>query len=390
MTPEERHQKLHRRIQDFPAELFRFDDRIQQGWLSDRYFVRTIKTLEYAGRDPEVLMQVFAKKTGVLAGIYEVIRLLETQLTEGYAPEQLTVHTLADGDLIEGWEPVMWIKGPYRAFAHLETVLDGILARRTLVASNAHRAVEAAGGKPVLYFGPRHDDWRVQVSDGYAANVGGAGAVSSDAGGEWWGERGVGTMPHALIAAMGGDVVEATLVFARYVKAEEPDVQVVSLTDYDNHVVRDSLRVARAMEEEFGPGHLKAVRVDTSGRLVDQSLIGDPTHWGVEKLTGVNPPLIRKLRQRLDQEGFQDVGIVASGGFTPAKIKRFERQDVPVDSYGVGSALLGHGDQKDGLYSDFDFTADVVEVEGEPEHKVGRGKRSSDRLVKLDWQEVLS
>lgn len=389
MTPEERAQKLHRRLEKFPAELFRFDDRIREGWLSDRYFVRTIRTLEHAGRDPEVLMQLFAKKTGVLAGVYEVIRLLQTQLTSGYDPRDLTIHTLTDGDLIEGWEPVMWVQGPYRAFAHLETVMDGILARRTLVASNAHRAVEAAGGKPVLYFGPRHDDWRVQVADGYAANVGGAGAVSSDAGGEWWGERGVGTMPHALIAAMGGDVVEATLAFARYVKAEEPEVRLVSLTDYDNHVVRDSLRVARAMEEEFGPGHLEAVRVDTSGRLVDQSLIGDPDHWGVERLTGVNPPLIRKLRRRLDEEGFEDVGIVASGGFTPAKIKRFERADVPVDSYGVGSSLLGHGSTEDEVYNSFDFTADVVEVEGEPEHKVGRGKRSSDRLAQLNWEEIL-
>ena len=65
------------------------------------------------------------------------------------------------------------------------------------------RVIDAAAGKPVIFMGARHDDWRVQTPDGYAAMVGGAGSVSSDAGGAWWGARGVGTMPHAMIAAFG-------------------------------------------------------------------------------------------------------------------------------------------------------------------------------------------
>ena len=123
------------------------------------------------------------------------------------------------------------IRGRYRAFAHLETTLDGVLARRTLIATNADRAVDAASGVPVIYFAPRHDDWRIQTPDGYAARVGGGGDVSSDAGASWWGGEGVGTMPHAMIAAFGGDVVEATLSFARYVRDEEPHVPIVSLVD---------------------------------------------------------------------------------------------------------------------------------------------------------------
>jgi nicotinate phosphoribosyltransferase len=228
----------------------------------------------------------------------------------------------------------------------------------------------------------------VQTPDGYAAQVGGVRQVSSDAGGAWWGARGVGTMPHALIAAFGGDVVAATLAFARYVRAHEPDVGVVSLVDYDNDVVRDALAVARAMRDAFGPGALAGVRVDTSETLVDRSLEGIAAAEG-ETLRGVSPRLVRLLRERLDAEGFGDVGIVCSGGFTPARIRRFEAAGVPVMAYGVGSSLLGHNrGEEDGLLTSFDFTADVVCVDGRPESKVGRGLRRGDRLVELDWARL--
>lgn len=388
---ESRTRTLHERLGQYPAELFQFDPRMKTGWLSDRYFVRTAATLRHAGRDPRVTMQVFAKRTGVVAGIYEGIRLLQTQLAEGYDFRDLRVETLIDGDRInqegpEQWETVMFVSGPYRAFAHLETPLLGVLADRTLVASNTAAAIAAAQGKELIFMAARHGDWRRQVADGYAALVGGASSVSSDANGAWWGARGVGTMPHAMIAAFGGDTVEATLAFTRYVRDEEPGVGVVALVDYDNDAVFTSLKVARAMEREFGPGVLRAVRVDTSERLIDQALVEDPELYGRAHLTGVNPHLVRKLRRELDREGFDSVGIVVSGGFTPAKIRRFVDQGVPVSSFGVGSSLLGHNSGGgEGLLTDFDFTADIVEVDGDPQSKKGRRKQPNLRLVRLDW-----
>ena len=384
---------LHAGMARFPRELFQFDPRIRTGWLSDRYFLRTAATLRHAGRDPVATMQVFAKQRGVLAGIYEAVRLFQTQLAPGYDPRELEVQTLLEGDDVnregsDAWEPVMHVTGCYRGFAHLETPVLGVLARRSLIASNTRTVVEAAHGKPVIFMAPRHDDWRVQTPDGYAAQVGGAESVSSDAAGAWWGARGVGTMPHAMIAAFGGDTVAATLAFARYLRDEEPDVAIMSLVDYTNDSVGTSLAVARAMRAEFGDGALKAVRVDTSERLVDASLVGDPEVWGRARLTGVNPYLVRKLRAALDAEGFGYVGIVASGGFTPAKIRRFEAERVPVTAYGVGSSLLGHADASSGLLNDFDFTADLVRIDGRAEGKVGRTFRESARLVPLDWSRV--
>jgi len=377
---------LHRDLTRFPAELFQFDPRIREGWLSDRYFVRAAATLKHAGRDPVVTLQVFARRSGRVAGLYECVRMLQTQLASGYDYRDLDVWTLRDGDQIEPWDVAFRITGPYVGFAHLETTIDGVLARRSRVATNVSRAVAAAGEVPVIYFAPRHDDWRIQTPDGYAARVGGGQSVSSDAGAAWWGGEGVGTMPHALIAAYGGDVVAATIGFTRYVQEHEPDVPVISLVDFGNDCVEDSLAVARAMRTEFGEGVLHGVRLDTSGLLIDKSLVGDEMLWGREDLRGVNPHLVRKVRAALDAEGFDYVGIVVSGGFTPRRIKKFAELDLPIVAYGVGSSVLGRGNELDGVVPDFDFTADIVEVDGESVAKVGRHRLDNPNLLKIDWE----
>lgn len=383
-----RRQLLHDDLTRFPAELFQFDPRIRDGWLSDRYFVRTAAALRHDGRDPRVDLQFFPRRAGVVAGLYECVRMIQTQVAPGSDYRDLEVWTLRDGDAVDAWEVVFRIVGPYVSFAHLETTIDGVLARRSRIATNVSRAVAAAGDVPVLYFAPRHDDWRIQTPDGYAARIGGGQSVSSDAGAAWWGGEGVGTMPHAMIAAYGGDVVEATLSFARYVRDDEPDVPVITLVDFNNDCVTDSLAVAHAMRDEFGDGVLRGVRIDTSGMLVDQSLMHDPDLWGREDLRGVNPHLVRKVREALDADGFDYVGIVVSGGFTPARIRRFAELDLPIVGYGVGSSVLGRGNEEDGVVPEFDFTGDVVAVDGQPVSKVGRARWENPRLLMVDWKRL--
>ena len=53
----------------------------------------------------------------------------------------------------------MTIEGDYVLFAHLETVYLGPMARRSLVMRNVRDVVEAAHGKPILFFPARHDHW---------------------------------------------------------------------------------------------------------------------------------------------------------------------------------------------------------------------------------------
>jgi nicotinate phosphoribosyltransferase len=337
--------------------------RMREGYYSDKYFLHTRDVLLADGARPVVTMQVFQKRDAWLGGIDEAIAILKLCLTDGFAWDELEVSALRDGDAIGPWEPVMHITGPYPAFAHLETTYLGVLCRRTKVATNTRRVVEAAWPKPIIFFPARHDHWLVQTGDGYAAHIAGAIGVSTDAQASWWGSRGTGTVPHSLIAAYGGDTVAAAVAFARNVPE---DVRVIALVDFDNDSVATALAVARAL----GP-RLQGVRLDTSETLVDRSIL---PLMGSFNPTGVNTQLVRNVRSALDDAGFTRVEIVVSGGFNADKIRHFRQLDVPVDAFGVGSSLF---------QDRYDFTADVVRVDGREVAKVGRRFRPNPRLERV-------
>jgi nicotinate phosphoribosyltransferase len=184
--------------------------------------------------------------------------------------------------------------------------------------------------------------------------------VTTDEQASWWGGRGIGTVPHSLIASYGGNTVLAATKFAEW--ASE-DMNITVLVDFENNSVETALEVARAL----GP-KLWGVRLDTSEALVDRSLWEE---LGDFKPTGVNERLVRKVRDALDEDGFEHVKIVVSGGFTIDKIKEFEEESVPVDAYGVGSSLIRGSN---------DFTADLVLTDGRPSAKVGRQYKPNPRL----------
>ena len=356
MATRQRTERLDPEVFELPVE------KMREGYYTDAYFNHTRATLLADGRHPRVVMQVFQRKTAMLGGVDEAIAVLKLCSDDWDA---LTVHALYDGDRVEAWETVLTIEGDYTLFAHLETVYLGVLTRRTLITTNVARVVEAAHGKPIIFMPARHDHHRVQTGDGYAAFVAGAmiGAsigVTSDAQASWWGGRGVGTVPHALIASYGGNTVLAATKFAEWAG---DDMNIVVLVDFENDSVRTALEVARAL----GP-RLWGVRLDTSGQLVDRSLWNE---LGDFDPRGVNERLVRKVRDALDEDGFEQVKIVASGGFTVEKIKAFEERGVPVDAYGVGSSLI-RGQN--------DFTGDVVMTDGRPSAKVGRRYRPNPRL----------
>jgi len=344
---------------DLPVEEMR------AGAYSDKYFVRTRDVLRADGHSPDVLMQVFCKASAVLCGVDEAIAILRLA---GDDPQALAVHALYDGDTVEPFETVMTIEGPYETFAHLETLYLGVLARRTRIATQTRRVVDAAAPKDVLFFPARHDHYAVQAGDGHAAHVAGAAAVSTDMQAKWWGGEGIGTVPHAAIAAYGGDTALAASKFAEYLPESPESVQLVVLVDFENDSVKTALEVARAL----GP-RLYGVRLDTSGTLVDESVV---PAMGQFDPRGVNPRLVHNVRDALDGGGFEWVRIVASGGFGVDKIRAFEAQGVPVDAYGVGSSLVAN-------HGDFDFTADIVRTDGKPSAKVGRAFKPNPRLQEV-------
>jgi nicotinate phosphoribosyltransferase len=342
-------------------------EKIRAGYYSDAYFNHTKALLEADDHHPHVVMQVFQREEAILGGVDEAIAVLnqgagrrgpDGRWIPGFG--DLEVRALHEGDAVSPWETVMTIEGDYSLFAHLETVYLGCMARRTLVMRNVRRVVEAARGKPILFFPARHDHWLVQTGDGWAAHVAGAIGVSTDAQASWWGGRGVGTVPHGLIAAYGGDTVTAARKFAdRF--AHEMNVTV--LVDFRNDSVATALEVAAALGED-----LWGVRLDTSDKLADEAL---RRLHGDDAPKGVAPELVTLTREQLDAHGFPNVRIVVSGGFSVDRIMAFEDAEVPVDAYGVGSSLLRGSN---------DFTADVVMVDGQPGGKVGRELRPNERL----------
>jgi len=345
-------------------------EKIRSGYYSDAYFNHTKTLLEELGLTPRVLMQVFQRKESILGGIDEAIAILKLCAGRCSADgvwnpcwDELEVHALYEGDRIEPWETVMTIEGDYSLFAHLETVYLGCLARRSLVMRNVREVVDAAHRKPILFFPARHDHWLVQTGDGWAAHIAGVIGVSTDAQASWWGGRGVGTVPHALIAAFGGDTVAASRAFAARFAG---DTNITVLVDFEN----DSVGTALAVADALGPD-LWGVRLDTSESLADRSLVA---RLGEAAPKGVAPELVRVVREQLDAAGHPDVHIVVSGGFTADRIRAFEAAEVPVDAYGVGSSLLRGAN---------DFTADIVETDGRPSGKVGRERRPNPRLERV-------
>jgi nicotinate phosphoribosyltransferase len=355
------------RARRLPPEVFELPvDKMRAGYYTDAYFNHARDTLLEDGRHPHVLMQVFQKRYSYLGGMDEAIAILKL-CSNGW--DGLQIRALHDGDSIEPYESVMTIEGDYTTFAHLETLYLGVLARRTLITTNVVHVLRAARGKPIIFMPARHDHHRVQTGDGYAAFVAGqvVGApvgVTTDEQASWWGGKGVGTVPHSLIASYGGDTVAAARKFAEWAP---PDLNVVVLVDFENDSVRTALEVARSL----GP-RLWGVRLDTSESLVDRSVWDE---MGDFQPTGVNERLVRKVRAALDDAGFPEVRIVVSGGFTTQKIEEFERNGVPVDAYGVGSSLIRGSN---------DFTADIVLADGVPAAKAGRRYRPSDRLEPVE------
>jgi nicotinate phosphoribosyltransferase len=346
-----------------PPEIFDLPvEKMRTGWYTDAYFNHARETLLKDGRHPSVVMQVFQRKDAWLGGVDEAIAILKL-CANGL--DGLEVRALYDGDPIAPWEPVLTIEGDYTTFAHLETPVLGTLARRTLITTNVVHVLQAANGKPIIFMPARHDHHRIQTGDGYAAYVAGQVVgteigVTTDEQASWWGGRGFGTVPHALIAAYGGDTVLAARKFAEW--APE-GMHVTVLVDFDN----DSVNTALAVADALGP-RLWGVRLDTSEALVDRSLWEE---MGDFKPTGVNERLVQKVRDALDDRGYDWVRIVASGGFTVDKIRDFEDKGVPVDAYGIGSSLIRGSN---------DFTGDIVVTDGKPSAKIGRRHRENPRL----------
>ena len=356
--------KKEGKISRLTNKTFNFPKELGEGFYAANYFLKSNKIVKDNKPNHIVTMQWFQRRDdAMLCGIDEAIAVLHEYAIH---PEELVIEALNDGDIIQNEEPVLKVTGKYENFGFLESVIDGILARRTSVATNVREVLKVSGDTPVFSMADRQDDYHTQIGDGYATYVAGIQKVSTDAQGLWWGGKGMGTMPHALIQICKGDVVEAARIYHKTF----PNEKVTALIDYNNNVVRDSLLIARELKEV-----LNGVRVDTSKKLIDH-YFDDKDTSGFDP-HGVCKELIFALREALDKEGFNYVKIIVSSGFGAEKIKEWKLAGVPVDMYGVGTYFVNN--------TTCGFTGDLVMLDGEREAKEGRDNYPNPRLQKVPY-----
>jgi nicotinate phosphoribosyltransferase len=316
---------------------------IEQGLTSDIYFIRSRDLLGSMNlADTVVTAEIFSSRAGVLAGIDETLYLLRNR--------DLEIWALAEGDVMAKKEVVMRIKGRYGDFGIYETPLLGILSSSSGWATAARSCKDAAGERMVISYGARHLHPSVAPVMERAAVIGGADACSCVLGALLLGRAPVGTIPHAAFL-IAGDTVKLAKAYDQFVAEDAPRI---ILVDTFKDEAEETLRVAEALGEK-----LNGIRLDT------------PSERG-----GVTVGLVREVRARLNQAGFNHVQIVVSGGLNLERIAALG--EAGADVFGVGSFIS--------RAPAIDMTMDLKEVNGKSLAKRGRipGITESDRLQKIE------
>jgi nicotinate phosphoribosyltransferase len=316
------------------------------------YFKKTSKIIKKIKPNSIVTIQFFQRKNkAIFAGINEVLELLEKN-TNTF---KYQIKYLKENSKINSKDVVLELKGNYSDFGIYEGIIDGILTRATSLATNARKILKAAKNKKVICMSDRSDHYINQENDGKYIAIGGIKTQVTEAQVLKHDGKAIGTIPHILIQMFNGDLIKALKAYEKIF----PKENLIALVDFNNDVISDSLKAFK----EFG-NKLKAVRVDTAGDVSDVMFKNNEEY-------GVTPNLIKNLRNALNNNDANKVKIIVSSGFDEEKIKLFEKENTPVDYYGVGASLL-----KIKNY----FTADAVEIDGKKIAKKGRKKQNTSLL----------
>lgn len=355
---------------------------------TDAYFSRTRGIVEKFG-DCTVTYAIFMRRPVVSAPRLAIDWLERVADARGAAVEIDLRYN--EGRWVGAGEALMYVTGPLALLVDLETLLLQKLGPACVAAYNAAAMCMDLPKVAFLAMDARHCAG-TEMADlmAYAASVGSKRAKqkenavgfignATDATAHYFGlDRGLGTMPHALIGYAGSTLRAAEMFHETY-----PDQDLTVLVDYFGMEVADSLEVCGRFPELSAAGKI-AVRLDTPGsrfcegldptasygvldRNVPRAIRGYRTEEELRDLVGpgVSAAAIWYMRERLDEAGFDKVRIVASSGFGPHKCKTMAIANAPVDVVGTGSYLPDR-------WSETYATADIIEYDGEARVKVGR------------------
>lgn len=263
------------------------------------------------------------------------------------------VDAVPEGSIVFPQEPLLRVRGPLLQCQLLETALLNIVNFQSLIATKASRIVQSAQGEPVLEFGLR----RAQGIDGglsasRASYVGGCAATSNVLAGKIYGIPVRGTHAHSWVMTF-DDELAAFEAWARAM----PNNCIFLVDTYDSiEGVRKAVQVALSLRQR---GHeMLGVRLD-SGDLVELS---------------------REARRLLDEAGFPEAKIVASGDLDEHEIAALKARGATIALWGVGTRLVtAHDDpslggvyklgairRADGSWSDRVKLSDDIEKASNP------------------------
>jgi nicotinate phosphoribosyltransferase len=251
------------------------------------------------------------------------------------------VRALPEGTPFFPQEPVLEVTGPLLEAQLLETLVLNQVHYQTLVASKASRCVEAARGARLVDFSLRRTPGaEAGLKIARASYLAGFDATSNVLAGREYGIETSGTMAHSFVQCF-EDEAESFRAFAR----SYPEAVLVVDT-YDT--VEGTRRAVEVGTELAAAGHrLRGVRLD-SGNL---------------------DLLSRKSRRILDEAGFSDAMVFASGGIDERAIERLLGGGAPIDGFGVGTKMAVAADAP---YLDMAYK--LVAFAGEPRLKLSEGK----------------
>ena len=355
---------------------------------SDKYFVKTRAVVERFG-DCRVTYAIFMRRPVLCTPRLALDWLRRVESERGARFEVELLHE--EGGWVGAGEPMMYITCSFQAFCDLETIFLQKLGPPCVAAFNAYTMCTDLPYVGFLAMDARHcAGAEMAEMMAYAASVGSARAGrerdakgfignANDSTAHYFGrEKGLGTMPHALIGYAGSTLRAAEMFHEAF-----PEDDLYVLVDYFGQEVTDTLEVCQRFSEMAAQGRV-GVRLDTHGGRFMEELdtaqsyavlerhVPDAirTYRTEEELrwltgTGVTAAAIFHLRERLDEAGFGAVRIIASSGFSPRKCKLMASVHAPIDIIGTGSYLPER-------WSETYATADVISYDGTSRVKVGR------------------
>jgi nicotinate phosphoribosyltransferase len=226
---------------------------------------------------------------------------------------EVDVDAVPEGTVVFPHEPLLRVRGPLLHCQLLETTLLTIVNFQTLIATKAARVRLAAGDDPILEVGLRRAhgiDGGVAASR--AAHVGGCTATSNVLAGRRYGIPVRGTPAHSWVMAFESEA-QAFEAWA----AAMPGSTVLLVDTYDS---------VGGIKRAIDVGHqLRAAGFELAGIRLD---------------SGDLVALSRRARRLLDDAGFPQTEIVASGDLDEHRIAALKRAGAQVNAWGVGTRLV--------------------------------------------------